>query len=140
MISSLAQTRPIALGCFRSSGPITPHGDLETSPPTASVLRLRTADLVAAHHPASLLADIDVPHPQAGIPSRRRRHPCRRGRRPAALAASTGTVAEGPPKRRHGAQIARRCSTPTVLLVRRGPWARQCGTPVRGLTLARRAS
>ena len=73
-------------------------------------------------------------------PVEARRHPWRRTWRPAALAASTGTVADGRPnggmdlKQLVGARhrLSSWCAA--------GPGARQCGTPVRGLTLARRAS
>jgi hypothetical protein len=97
-----------------------------------------TGGSVLAHNPASAFLRTSPSPPSGQDPVEAEAALCRRGRRPAALAAATGTVAEGPPRRRHGAQAAGRWSTPTVLLMRRRALeARQCGTPVRGLTLAR---
>ncbi len=145
----MAQIRQIALGCFRSSGRsprltsgISHHapGDLSQVRTSHSLCGQEEAELVVAHNPASLLADVGVSRPQARIPSRLRRHPCRRARRPAALAAAIGTLGEARPI---GGMVLKQLvgvDTDCPPGVRRTLEAGQCGTSVRGLTLARRAS
>ena len=113
--------------------PWRPRGHGRTPHPSCGSGR---AGSIVAHNPASLLADVGVSRPQARIPSRLRRHPCRRARRPAALA-SIGTLGEARPI---GGMVLKQLvgvDTDCPPGVRRTLEARQYGTSVSGLTLAR---